>query len=81
MQDDTIIHIRNICLNYENLILIGESLMNPVGFPNYSIDSKEFDVEINGLNRQFLMRMMLPEKLCIPYEKSYCFLTLLNSSN
>lgn len=48
LQDDTIVRIRNICLNYENSILIGESLMNPVGFPNYLIDSKEFDIVIGN---------------------------------
>lgn len=44
LQDNTIVRVKNICLNNDNPILIGESLINPIGFPNYPIDSKEFDI-------------------------------------
>ncbi|CAL1671999.1 unnamed protein product [Lasius platythorax] len=83
LQDGTIVRIRNICLNYENPILIGESLINPVGFPNYPIDSKEFDIVIGNQWSQstiFDANDITRKAVCIPYEKSYCFLPLIHSS-
>ncbi|XP_029164443.1 uncharacterized protein LOC114946024 [Nylanderia fulva] len=84
LQDDTIVRVKNICLNNDNPILIGESLINPIGFPNYPIDSKEFDIVIGNQwshSTNFDANNVTRKAVCIPYKKSYCFLPLLHSYN
>ncbi|XP_025264908.1 uncharacterized protein LOC112638527 isoform X1 [Camponotus floridanus] len=84
-KDRTIVRIKNICLDHdEKPILIGELLMNSVAFPNYPIDSKEFDIAVgNQWSQQTIINANNVSKkaVCIPYNKSYCFLPLLHSSN
>ncbi|CAD6238012.1 GSCOCG00012505001-RA-CDS [Cotesia congregata] len=79
---NVLLRVENISVSDGKIRLTGVSLLDPVSFPNYSVNSLELNVYVGNTWSQptiFSAEEVKMKAVCIPYKDTFCFLPLIHS--
>ncbi|XP_026475837.1 uncharacterized protein LOC113381063 [Ctenocephalides felis] len=81
--NNVLLRVKNISVSDGKISLTGESLLDPVSFPNYPVSSLDFQIYVGNTwwsqTMLFSAEEVKMKAVCIPYKETFCFLPLIHS--